>query len=232
MINQKGIKMGYYIDLAKISLVEYREILRTADLLPSREILKEDIDRRFALLKTAGMETVEDLYQRLRTKKRFDDFIAESSLSRDYLMILIREVKSLHPKPIKLAEFPETPPDFVKKLSASGITNTETLYDRVLTPDDRTALAKQTGLPETEIQRLARLTDLCRIRWVNHTFAYVLLEAGFSSTAEVAQADPKTLHARVEALNQKQGIYNAHIGLHDIILCVNAAKDLCQEMRF
>jgi len=224
--------MGYYIDLAKISLVEYREILRTADLLPSREILKEDIDRRFALLKTAGMETVEDLYQRLRTKKRFDDFIAESSLSRDYLMILIREVKSLQPKPIKLADFPQTPPDLIKKLSSAGISNSMKLYECVLTPGDRTSLAREIDFPENEILRLARLVDLCRIRWVNHTFAYVLLEAGYGSAAEVAHADTETLHVRVERLNHERGIYNAHIGLHDIKLCVNAAKGLDQEICF
>ena len=224
--------MGYYIDLSRLSLDEYREYLRTADLLPSREILKEDIAHCFFVLKSTGLENVEDLYEGLRTKKRFDDFILDSGISKDYLQILVREVKSMFPKPSKLADFPETSPVLIKKLSEAGITNTLNLYDRVLTPDGRAILAEESGLPENEILRLARLADLCRIRWVNHTFAYVLLESGFGSAAEVAQADPESLHARVVALNQERGIYNAHIGLHDMVLCVNAAKNLCHEICF
>ena len=35
--------MGFYVDLEKISMDDYREILKAADLLPSRMILKEDM---------------------------------------------------------------------------------------------------------------------------------------------------------------------------------------------
>ncbi len=35
--------MGYYIDLEKISIEDYNGILKLADLLPSRMILKDNI---------------------------------------------------------------------------------------------------------------------------------------------------------------------------------------------
>ena len=67
---------------------------------------------------------------------------------------------------------------------------------------------------------------------MNHTFAYVLLEAGYDTSAKVAQADPAQLYKDVKALNEAREIYKGQIGLHDMVLCVNAAKDVPQEMGF
>jgi hypothetical protein len=67
---------------------------------------------------------------------------------------------------------------------------------------------------------------------MNHTFAYIMLEAGYDSSAAVAQADPAQLHADVKALNEARGIFKGQIGLHDMVLCVNAAKDVPQDMVF
>ncbi|MBG0784540.1 MAG: DUF4332 domain-containing protein [Anaerolineaceae bacterium] len=124
------------------------------------------------------------------------------------------------------------PAEVVEKLAEIGIKHTLHLYDRVLTPADRAALAAEIGVDEESILRLAKLTDLSRIRWVNHTFAYVLLEAGYGTSAKVAQADPAELYADVKALNEAREIYKGQIGLHDMALCVNAAKDVPQEMAF
>jgi hypothetical protein len=131
-----------------------------------------------------------------------------------------------------LADFPEMPAELVEKLVEIGIKHPLHLYDRVLTPADRAALAAEIGVDEESILRLAKLTDLSRIRWVNHTFAYVLLEAGYGTSAKVAQADPAELYADLKALNEAREIYKGQIGLHDMVLCVNAAKDVPQEMAF
>jgi hypothetical protein len=40
-------KMGYSIDLSKISIEAYMEILKTQYVLPSRKILHQDIDSSF-----------------------------------------------------------------------------------------------------------------------------------------------------------------------------------------
>jgi hypothetical protein len=106
------------------------------------------------------------------------------------------------------------------------------IYDRVLTPADRAALAAEIGVVAEAILCLAKLTDLSRIRWVNHTFAYVLLEAGYDTSAKVAQADPAQLYADMKALNAEREIYKGQVGLHDMVLCVNAAKDVPKEMVF
>jgi hypothetical protein len=55
--------MGYYIDLKNISLDAYKEILKSADLLPSRMVLKENIDAIFDAIHTQKIENRE-IYKR------------------------------------------------------------------------------------------------------------------------------------------------------------------------
>ncbi len=48
-------------------------------------------------------------------------------------------------------------------------------------------MSKQIGISENELLRLAKLTDLSRIRWVNHAFAYVLFEAKYDTVEKAAK---------------------------------------------
>lgn len=43
--------MRYYIDLERISIDQYKEILKSADLIPSWMILKENIDKNLDIIK-------------------------------------------------------------------------------------------------------------------------------------------------------------------------------------
>ena len=78
--------------------------------------------------------------------------------------------------------------------------------------------------------KLTRLTDLSRIRWVNHTFAYVLLEAGYDTAESVAKADYLELYETVKQLKQERQIYKGNIGANDMKLCVEAARGLSFEL--
>ena len=224
--------MAYYINLNDITLDEYQATLKAADLLPRRRILQQNTETVFSLLKAQGLKTLADLQAALKTKPKLMGLAEQTGIDADYLTILIREINSLQPRPNKLADFPETPAGVVEKLADIGIKHTLHLYDRILTPAGRVALAAEIGVDAEAILRLAKLTDLSRIRWVNHTFAYVLLEAGYDTSAKVAQADPAQLYQDVKALNAEREIYKGQIGLHDMVLCVNAAKDVVQEALF
>ena len=224
--------MGYYIDLKALHLDEYKEILRAADLLPSRMILKENIDEVFSILKVHKIETVDDIQSTLKNKKRLQDFSKATGLPEDYLKILVREVNSYRQKPNQIKDFPHISEDGIMELEKLGLKNTLQLFDKVLTPQSREELSRRTGIDTDEIMRLTRLTDLTRIRWVNHTFAYVLLQAGYDSAERVAEADPAVLHEKVNKLNEEKGFYKGHIGLHDMKLCVEAAKDVPLEIQY
>lgn len=224
--------MGYYIDLKNISLDEYKEILKSADLLPSRMILKTNIDEIFSIIQTQEIENVDELQKVLRNKIKLQDFSQKSGIEENYLKILIRETNSYRQSPNKIKDFPGLSENVIVKLENLGIKNTLHLFDKILTSQRRKELSNQTGISEKEILRLAKLTDLSRIRWVNHTFAYVLLEAGYDTAEKIACADYKKLYEKVRGLNEEREIYKGHIGLHDMKLCVEAAKDVSFEIEY
>lgn len=224
--------MGYYIDLKNISLDEYKEILKSADLLPSRMILKTNIDEIFSIIQTQEIENVDELQKVLRNKIKLQDFSQKSGIEENYLKILIRETNSYRQSPNKIKDFPGLSENLIVKLENLGIINTLHLFDKILTSQRRKELSNQTGISEKEILRLAKLTDLSRIRWVNHTFAYVLLEAGYDTAEKIACADYKKLYEKVRRLNEEREIYKGYIGLHDMKLCVEAAKDVSFEIEY
>ena len=224
--------MGYYIDLKNISLDEYKEILKSADLLPSRMILKTNIDEIFSIIQTQEIENVDELQKVLRNKIKLQDFSQKSGIEENYLKILIRETNSYRQSPNKIKDFPGLSENVIVKLENLGIKNTLHLFDKILTSQRRKELSNQTGISEKELLRLAKLTDLSRIRWVNHTFAYVLLEAGYDTAEKIACADYKKLYEKVRGLNEEREIYKGHIGLHDMKLCVEAAKDVSFEIEY
>ena len=206
--------------------------MESADLLPSRRILLENLDVNFNRIKEQSIENVDELRIALGSKARLEEFATQSGIAADYLKILIREVKSYRQTPNKIKDFPAVPEDVVLKLESIGIKNTLQLFAHILTPSQRQVLSDQSEVDSHEIMRLTRLTDLSRIRWVNHTFAYVLLEAGYDSTEKVANADYKTLYEEIKTLNDERAIYKGHIGLHDMKLCVEAARDVSFEIEF
>lgn len=224
--------MGFYIDLKNISIDKYKKILKSADLLPSRKILKANIDDIFDTIKKQEIENVDELRRGLRNKNKLQEFSKKSGISEDYLKILIRVTNSYRQKPNKIKDFPGLSENVILKLEDLGIRNSLQIFDKILTPQSRNEISSQTGISEHEISKLAKLTDLSRIRWVNHTFAYVLLEAGYDTAEKVAGANFKELYEEVIKLNEERGIYKGHIGLHDMKLCVEVAKDVSLEIEY
>lgn len=228
----KENEMGYYIDLEKISIDKYRGILKSADLLPSRMILKENIDTNFDIIKNQNIRHVDELLKLLNNKKKLHDFSNQSDLNENYLTILIREIKSHRQKPNNIRDFQSITDDVILKFENIGIKNTLQLFNKVLTPKSRIEISKQYGIDKNEVLKLTKLTDLSRIRWVNHTFAYVLFEVKYDTVEKVANADFLELYDTIKQLNEERKIYKGHIGVHDMKLCVEAAKDVSLEIEY
>lgn len=224
--------MPYYRDFSKITLDEYATVLESCHLAKSRMILREDIVSRFTLLKKTGITDLADLLKKLKSKVAFPKIQKETGLSEEYLKILLREVKSLQPSPNKIAEFPQIASEIVAKLASQKIKHTRQLYDYVCTPEQRASLAKTCNLSLANIEYLARLTDLSRVRWVNHTFAFMVYEAGYRSLQALASADAESLHKAIKDVNTKYSFYANAIGLGDIKLCIEAAQTVPQDMQF
>ena len=223
--------MGYYIDLQAKSLAEYKNDLITGYLPPSRMMLKNDIDKYFERLGYQGIDNAGTLYEALKTKSRIALLASKSAVPAEYLVILSREIRSLVKRPVGLDCFNSIEKDTLQKLYKIGIKNTKDIYDRGLSKKGRTELAELSGIDEEEILRIVRLADLSRIRWVNHTFAQMLLELGFFSAKRVSKADHEKLHRLVNELNEHKGIFKGSVGLNDIRICIKAALNLKHELK-
>lgn len=224
--------MGYYIDLENISIDKYKGILKIADLIPSRMNLKENIDKNLDIIKKHNIQNLDELLKVLKNKSKLQELSKQIGLPEKYLALLRVEINGYRPKPNRIKDFSCIAEDVVFKLEALGFKNTFKLYEEVLTTERRNELSSKTEISKHEIMKLTKLTDLSRIRWVNHTFAYVLLEAGYDTAEKVANADYQKLYETVKQLNKERRIYNAHIGAHDMKLCIEAAQGLEFEIEY
>jgi hypothetical protein len=224
--------MGYYIDLKSVSLDKYRDKLEAADLLPGRILLKEKLDKRFGYFKSIGIKNVAGLQQMLKKKDSIASILKVDLFTEEYLRVLLREINSIHPKPNNLKDFTGISSDTFSALEKVGIKTTVDLYAKIISPLERTMLAEGTGLSPEQIMELTRLTDLSRIRWVGAMFARVLYETGYDTAEKVAKADYAELHRRITELNIKRHLFRGNIGLNDVKLCVNAAKELSIDILF
>lgn len=224
--------MGFNIDLEKINLGMYEQLLLESSLVPSRMILKEHFGDYFELLAQQKIANVQELLKKLKNKKSITEMAEKTRIPAEYLTILARETKGYLRSSIKLTKFPGLMTMTTKQLAKLGITNTHQLFNEVLTPESRKALALKAGIELDEVLMITKLTDLTRVRWVNHTFAYVLYETGYDTAEKVAAADPEELYEKVKKLNAERKLFPAHIGLKDMKRCIEAAQLLSFDVEY
>ena len=224
--------MGYYINLKSISIDNYKQILKTTELIPSWKIIGEDIDKNLDIIKEHDINDLDELLIVLKDKSKIQDFSSLSGLPVKYLEVLKRVVSGYRQKPNRIKDFSCISDDIVNRLEKSGPKNTLKLYDKIMTPQKRNEFSKETGISRDEVLKLTKLTDLSRIRWVNHTFAYVLLESGYDTVEKIAKADYRELYTTIKQLNEERNIYNAHIGERDMKMVIESAQSLDFEIEY
>lgn len=138
--------MSYYIDLNKIEIASYREKLRNGDLLPSRRLLKENIDARFKEFDKLGIRNLSELKSTLGNKKKFAELMHNPVFDENYLKVLLREINSMLPFPNKLTDFPSLRPETISKLEDAGIKNTFTLFDKIKSKQTREEFSRIAGI--------------------------------------------------------------------------------------
>ena len=118
----------YQIDFEKYSLQKFFNNLRTRDMIPSRKMLKNDLDERFKILEENGITSLKELSDTLKTQNKINQFSDVTGLGKEYLVLLNREVNSYHSNPIRLDKFPGIAHQDLKGLTAVGIKNTRHIF--------------------------------------------------------------------------------------------------------
>jgi hypothetical protein len=195
-------------------------------------ILKDKLEERFNYFKSIGIKNILELQKMLKKKEKLAELSGEDFFSDDYLVVLLREINSIQPKPNKISEFIGISPETVSKLEKIRIKDTVGLFNNVLTLKSRKELAAKTNISDAEILELTKLTDLSRIKWVGATFARMLFDVGIDTAEKASKADYVELHKKINQINKEKNFYKGQIGLHDIKLFVDAANEVSLEIDY
>jgi len=200
------------------------ELTRTRRMLPSRVELHNKMDKRFSVLRSAGISNLGDLLRRLGSKSKLEAFSTESGLAMDYLVLLKREAGSYLARPFLLSTFPGIPFEYSEVLKSKKLVNTRDFFERVRTGGQEIKVSKETGIPIARLKELHALCDLSRITGVGGVFARVVYEAGIRSTREFANTHAQEHYQLYKAVVDKYAYAAGHFSEEDIRYCIDYAR--------
>lgn len=208
--------MGYSLDLSRISIQAYKNLLQQQNLLPGRRILLEGMDSRFLAIAAQGIPNVEQLRKRLSSPQKLAALSEATGIPEAYLAMLKREIGSLEQKPVPLSAFPGLDARLVLALNGEGIVHSKDCFEH------------GPAVPE----ELRRLCDLVRINGVGAVAARAFYEAGYRSVGDVAAATAAEMLRRVSAVNEANQYYRAKLGEKDMQFCIDFANLLLRYADF
>jgi hypothetical protein len=198
----------YHIDPEKFNLDQFKESLRSREMIPSRVSLKEDLDERFQILEDCGITNHQELMDALKAKPKIEQFSEESGLSVEYLTLLNREAKSYLPNPSRLDKFPGVDSTVVERLEAEGITNSRHLFIAAKDPTERERLSNIAGISIEDLTELVGLSDLSRAYGVGPVFARLIYDVGITSMQEFVECSAEDFIRIYEEKTQKKADFS------------------------
>jgi hypothetical protein len=129
--------------------------------------------------------------------------------SREYLCRYagsLREKRLSETRKIfKIRDFRGVNTDYVARLEAVGIQNTEQMLQAGRTPGDRQAISVRTGIPVEAILEFVKLSDISRLGAIKSIRARLYYDAGVDTPDKFAQWDPEELRTMLTAFVQHTG---------------------------
>jgi hypothetical protein len=222
----------YSINLEKITLDEFQEILTSIDLLPGRRILLGSLPEIVERLKQRDILHLEALRKLLQNKKHYPELAQALSVSVDYLTILNREVNSYVSKPVMLSELGVFSAEELTRLTKAGVKSTKDLYERALTPTARQELSARLALPAGQIVMALELSDLLRINGVGPVYAKILREMGIKSAPDYLNRETAWILEKYQEINAAKQPARAKLGLKDIEYCQRFCRKLDADIEW
>ncbi|MBC8375863.1 MAG: DUF4332 domain-containing protein [FCB group bacterium] len=212
----------YYIDPKKYSLEKFRISLESRELIPSRQILKNNLKQYFDILASSGIKNISELLAVLGSKPKIAEFAEKTGLSVEYLTILRREANSYFPTHVKLSRFIGVDKALVLKLEEQGITSTKKLFDLASNREQLSAFLKISGLLREDLSQLISLSDLSRLYGVGPAFAGILYEAGMDSVVTLMKYTGEEIRLMYEEKTQRTADFTSR----DIDFTLEIAREL------
>jgi hypothetical protein len=117
----------------------------------------------------------------------------------------VDEMRYRFTPPCKLNRFLDIDPGHLETLKGLGIvTNNQLLY-AADTPDKRTKLAEETGIPLAAIEKLVKLSDLARIFGLKGVRAKLYYDSGVDTVEKMARWDAIPLRGMLVEFVERTG---------------------------
>jgi predicted flap endonuclease-1-like 5' DNA nuclease len=93
-----------------------------------------------------------------------------------------------------------------KKLEKAGIVTVKSLLESGATRSGRANIAKESGIPESQILEFVNMADLMRVKGVGAEFAELLKAAGVDTLKELRTRNAENLHQKLEETNAAKSL--------------------------
>ena len=165
----------YSIDLRKISLDQFSELITGIELLPGRRGLLDNLDQIFEKIKLHGIKNLSDLQKLLKKKGEYAKLATEFKTTEAYLIVLNREINSYQSKRHDLSKINVFNKSEIEDLKKYEIKTTKDIYQKLQTKASRKNISELTNIVEAKFLIALQFSDLLRITGVGPLFAELLL---------------------------------------------------------
>jgi hypothetical protein len=222
----------YSIELSKISLDEFKEIMLSIELLPGRRIMPDNLAEVIERLKQKGITHLDALRKLLQNKKQYPELTETLLVSVDYLVILNREINGYISKPLQLSALDVFSAAELEKLEKAGIKSTRDFYEQSLSKTARQELSARLSLPAQQIILALELADLLRINGVGPTYARILHTIGVKSVSDYLRYKTDEILEKYKKANNEKQFTRVNLGEKDIEYCKRFCRKLDIEIEW
>ena len=141
------------------------------------------------------------------------------------LAAMLRSERIEH-KPLSLRKLRGVNLDYIDKLADVDIKNVDQMLAACTTSDDRKKMAKSTGIPQSAILELVKLSDLARIPGVKSVRARLYYDAGIDSVEKIAALEPDELREIVVVYVEESGFDGIPTLPAEALFTVDKARQL------
>ncbi len=202
LCNRYKVSFGYsfvrkHFNFSMPKLLDYTQRLLGGDAKQRYTEYLANLTRIIGDLNQAGIQDILALKERTSSREALDDFVTQTRLdATDIIRVLKFMVYWLIPSEKYLGGLVRNDPEItgaIKVLAEVGVKNNLQLLENGLTPKSRKELAERSGLAIEVIYDLLNRADFSRMPWASKATISNIIGAGYSSMAQLAQADPEKL---------------------------------------
>ena len=222
----------FSIDLQKITVDEFSQILKSIDLLPGRRILLDNLDQLIFQLKKNGINNLLELQSLLKNKSKYSPIAQKFLTNEAYLTVLNREINSYQSKPVDIKKIDLFTEHEINALAEKKIKTTKDIYNRLQKKSERNKISIMTNIPEDKLVKALEISDLLRITGIGLVFANILREIGINNTSVFMSSTVKAILEQYRRINLKKGLTRANLGTKDIEYCKRFGSKLDQDIEW